>query len=123
MCLLCSTCYILNSMYRKALYVGVVKGEIVHRTGWSDESGSIRNANEWASFDDGLSTIFSENRASSSNNFSPSEEDRGYNVRQILCGIVYRILHDKARFLSLERQSPDATIMSHKDYFFREKND
>lgn len=29
--------------------------------GWSDESGSIRNANEWASFDDGLSTILSEN--------------------------------------------------------------
>jgi len=31
MCSLYFTCYILNSMYRKALHVDAVKGEIVHR--------------------------------------------------------------------------------------------
>jgi len=44
----CVTCYILNSMYRKALHVGAVLWErsFIAYTGWSDESGSIRNANE-----------------------------------------------------------------------------
>lgn len=58
------TCCILNSMYGEALY-GVLLWErsFMEYMEWSDESGSIRNANERASFDDGLSTILSENRA------------------------------------------------------------
>lgn len=93
----CSLCYVLYIKFhvsQGATRRCCCERDRSSRTGWSDESGSIRNANEWASFDDGLSTILSENRASTrSNNSSSSGKDRGYNVRcdimGLCCGTFY----------------------------------
>lgn len=86
------------------------------RIGWSDESGSIRNANEWASFDDGLSTILSEIRQHVRIIPTQVEKAEGTNYKQHSPGYyadyMRRVLHtmslNRARFFfPVGRQSPE----------------